>query len=203
MKKEQIYFKRRNVLDKHFVITSNVLLYGYKTLSAEAKITFQIINGYDWEDKETGESKGYVFPAIETLADIRGTSLRTIYRHIEELMKAGLLTRQQRSHKSSYLFIEDISEEEKNQYLEKFVYKTKKREESQKSIDKNVNREEASHLTKMSIDNSKEEEKKEHEINVNGHFKKTEQEKPEEKRYGMQGIHDILKRFDTVNEKQT
>src|SRR5437588_11253988 len=194
MKKEAIYFKRRNVLDKHFVITSNVLLYGYKTLSAEAKITFQIINSYDWEDKETGESKGYVFPAIETLAEIRGTSTRTIYRHVEELIVCKLLTRQQRNHQSSYLFIEDISEEEKKQYLEKFVYKNKKEGEPQKPIDKNGNREEPSRLTKMAIGTNKEDESKKDEINVNANFKKSE----DKKRHGMQGMKDIMKRFDTV-----
>ena len=50
--KEKIVFKRRNRLKKHFVNTSNVLLYGYQNVSDAAKITFQVIDGFDWENKE-------------------------------------------------------------------------------------------------------------------------------------------------------
>ena len=79
---EDIIFKRRNRLKKHFVPTSNVLLYCYRTVSDAAKITYQVIDSFDWESKETGDSKGYVFPATETLATIRNMSERTIQRHI-------------------------------------------------------------------------------------------------------------------------
>ena len=134
---EDIIFKRRNRLKKHFVNTSHVLLYCYKTVSAEAKITYQVIDSFDWEEKETGESKGYVFPAVETLADIRGASIRTIQRHIKELEQVGLLTRQRRNHQASILFIEDVSEEEAALYLEKYVYKSKRGQEAQEPNDKN------------------------------------------------------------------
>ena len=164
---EDIIFKRRDKLRKHFVNTSNVLLYEYKTLSGEAKITFQVIESFDWEDKETGDSKGYVFPAITTLADIRGTSARTIYRHIKNLESVHLLTRQRRSHKASFIFIEDVSQEEANKYLETYVNKPRGNFFSHKSIDKNGSSSEASQLTKMAVDNIKEEELKENEIYVN------------------------------------
>jgi hypothetical protein len=108
----QMVFQRRNRLKHHFVNTSKVLLYGYKNLSDSAKITYQVIDGYDWEDKETGDSKGYVYPAVETLAAIRGLSKRTIERHITELENVKLLTRQQRRNLPSILVIEDVSEEE-------------------------------------------------------------------------------------------
>ncbi len=75
---EALIFQRRNRLKKHFVTTSNVLLYGYVNLSDAAKITYQVIDGFDWESKETGDSKGYAFPAVETLATIRHTTVRTI-----------------------------------------------------------------------------------------------------------------------------
>lgn len=199
---EDIIFKRRNKLRKHFVNTSNVLLYGYKKLSGEAKITFQVIESFDWEDKETGDSKGYVFPAIKTLAEIRDTSERTIYRHIKDLESTGLLTRQRRSHKASILFIEDVSEDEAKIYLEKYVNKAKKADSFKNSNDKNVKSLEASQLTKMSVDNIKEKElKKENEINVNANFKFSSQEKNGEKRHGMQGLQDIMKRFDIVKPK--
>lgn len=118
---EELIFKRRNRLKKHFVNVSNVLLYGYTGVSDAAKITYQVIDGFDWEDKETGDSKGYVFPATDTLAKIRNTTTRTIRRHVSELEQAGLLTRKRRSHKSSILIIEDVSEEEIAGYTEKFL----------------------------------------------------------------------------------
>ena len=100
---EDIIFKRRNRLKKHFINISNVLLYGYRTLSDAAKITFQVIDGFDWEDAETQDSKGYVFPSIKTIAEIRGTSERTIFRHIKELEQVKLLTRIRQRNKPSIL----------------------------------------------------------------------------------------------------
>jgi len=107
---EAIIFKRRNRLKKHFVNVSNVLLYCYEYVSDAAKITFQVIDGFDWESKETGDSKGYVFPAVETIAKIRHTSARTIQRHILELIKAKLLTRIRQRNKPSILYIEEVSD---------------------------------------------------------------------------------------------
>lgn len=188
---EDIIFKRRNKLRKHFVNTSNVLLYEYKKLSSEAKITFQVIESFDWEDKETGDSKGYVFPAIVTLADIRGTSERTIYRHIKDLEIVGLLTRQRRSHKASFIFIEDVSEEEANKYLDKYVNKAKWRTSFVNPTAKNGNSPTASQLTKMSVDYMKEnEDKKEYEINVNEFSNKKRSGN------GMMSIQRVLEQYD-------
>src|SRR5918999_6360262 len=117
---EDIIFRRRNRLKKHFVNVSNVLLYCYAFVSDAAKITFQVIDGFDWESKDTGESKGYVFPAIETIAKIRHTSVRTIQRHILELVKAKLLTRIRQRNKPSILYIEEVSDEEVQQYFQYF-----------------------------------------------------------------------------------
>lgn len=114
---ENFIFQRRNPIRNHFVNTPKVLLYGYKQLSDNAKITYQVIDGYDWEDKETGDSKGYAFPATDTLAQIRGVSKRTIERHLAELEQVGLITRQQRRNLPSILYIEDVSEEEIGAYL--------------------------------------------------------------------------------------
>ncbi len=112
-----VVFQRRNPVRNHFVNTSKVLLYGYKSLSDNAKITYQVIDGFDWEDKDTGDSKGYAFPATETLAVVRNVSRRTIERHIAELEQVGLLTRQQRRNLPSILIIEDVSEAEIGEYL--------------------------------------------------------------------------------------
>jgi len=39
---DNVTFRRRNRLKRHFVITSNVLLFGYSQVSDSAKITFQV-----------------------------------------------------------------------------------------------------------------------------------------------------------------
>ena len=85
---EEYLFRRRNRLKKHFVATSNVLLYGYHRLSDGAKITYQVIDSFDWEDG-TKTSKGYAFPSVATIANIRGVSDRTVQRHLKELVTAA------------------------------------------------------------------------------------------------------------------
>jgi hypothetical protein len=122
---EDITFKRRNRLKKHFVNVSNVLLYCYAFVSDAAKITFQVIDGFDWESKDTGESKGYVFPALETMAKIRHTTVRTIQRHIRELIQAKLLTRIRQRNKPSILYIEEVAEAEVEKYFAFFAAKEK------------------------------------------------------------------------------
>jgi hypothetical protein len=196
---EDIIFRRRNRLKKHFVNVSNVLLYCYEFVSDAAKITFQVIDGFDWESKETGESKGYVFPAVETIAKIRHTSTRTIQRHFLELIKAKLLTRIRQRNKPSILYIEEVSDEEVSKYFQYFEAKEKKIDLTQpdKSIqsrnDKNVVSHKAQETTKMSFAYKEEEnEKKENENNVNEKL----QFAGLKKRYGMQGLNDIMKRID-------
>jgi len=120
---DEVIFRRRQRLKYHFVNTSKVLLYGYRDLSDAAKITYQVIDGFDWEDKETGESKGYAFPATETIAEIRGTTTRTVRRHLKELEQVGLLTRVRRRNRSSILYIENVSDKETDRYLKLFVDK--------------------------------------------------------------------------------
>jgi hypothetical protein len=191
---EDIIFRRRNRLKKHFVDVSNVLLYCYAFVSDAAKITFQVIDGFDWESKDTGESKGYVFPAIETIARIRHTSVRTIQRHILELIKAQLLTRVRQRNKPSILYIEEVSDAEVQQYFQFFDAKVKHRDltQGEKPIqsrnDKNVVSHKAPETTKMSFAYTEEHEGKENEINVNENF----QFAGTKKRSHMQGIRDIM-----------
>jgi hypothetical protein len=195
---EDIIFRRKNRLKKHFVNVSNVLLYCYDFVSDAAKITFQVIDGFDWESKETGESKGYVFPAAEMIAKIRHTSVRTIQRHILEIIKAKLLTRIRQRNKPSILYIEEVSDEEVNKYFQYFEAKEKKLDFSRAEKptkfrnDIFVVSHEAPETTKMSFAYMKEDEKKENEINVNGNFHSD----TTERRLGLQGINDILKQFD-------
>ena len=78
---DNVTFRRRNRLKKHFVITSNVLLFGYSHVSDSAKITFQVIDSFDWQDGQ-GLRKGFAYPSVDHLATIRSVSDRTIQRHI-------------------------------------------------------------------------------------------------------------------------
>jgi hypothetical protein len=198
---EDVIFKRRNRLKKHFINVSNVLLYCYEYVSDAAKITFQIIDGFDWESKETGDSKGYVFPAVATIAKIRHVSTRTIQRHILELIKAKLLTRLRQRNKSSILYIEEVSEEEINKYFKYFEDQEKKlspieiKKQEYLRNDKNVVSHKARETTKMSFAYIKEYENKEYENNVNKNFNFFKNKK----RYSLEGMKDILKRFDTIN----
>ncbi len=201
---EDLIFKHRNRLKKHFVNTSSVLLCGYKTLSDGAKQTYQVIDSLDWEDKETGESKGYVFPAIKTIAEMRSKGWRTIYRQIEELENAGLLTRMRRRNMPSILIIEDVSDNEANLYIEKFVnkgqrkfikYGDKTEYSTNSTIVKNDNSQKAADLSKMTIAyKEKENELKENEINVNEDFKtfKNDGIKKLNRGQGTTSLRDIL-----------
>ena len=203
---EAVIFQRRNRLKKHFVNVSNVLLYCYQNVSDAAKITFQIIDGFDWESKETGESKGYVFPAVETLARIRDTSIRTIQRHILELITVKLLTRVRRKYKPSILYIEEVSKEEIAKYFAYFEDKKEQLEERPpKEIsldprnDKNVVSRKAPETTKMSFAyKNKKEELKENEINVNENFKfvQKEPEQTQKRGTGTKSLRDILIQYE-------
>ena len=57
---DNVTFRRRNRLKKHFVITSNVLLFGYSHVSDSAKLTYQVIDSFDCQDgsKQLHETKG-------------------------------------------------------------------------------------------------------------------------------------------------
>lgn len=69
---------------------SNVVLTQYHQLSDGAKLTYFVLESYDWPD-EHGKSKGKCWPAIDTLAQARGKSYDTIMRHLKELEKAALI----------------------------------------------------------------------------------------------------------------
>lgn len=200
---EDFIFKHRNRLKNHFVNVSKVLLYGYRRLSDGAKITFQVIDGFDWEDKETGDSKGFVFPAAETIAKIRNTTTRTIQRHVKELEAAKLITRQRRKYKASVLFIETVSDKEAENYFN-LLKKTGKARQTEKEVesrnDKNVVSEKRGETTKMSVLYKKEDEDfKEDENNVNEDFKTFKERKNGE----AVALRDILMQYGLKRSKRT
>jgi hypothetical protein len=92
---DNVTFRWRNGLRKHFVITSNVLLFGYSHVSDSAKITYQIIDSFDWQDGR-GLRKGFAYPSVAHPAAIRSVADGTVQRHIEELIAGGLLTKEER-----------------------------------------------------------------------------------------------------------
>src|SRR3990172_9966114 len=102
---EDLVIRRRNTLRHHYTQTSNVLLFGYRQLSDGAKLTYQVIDSFDWSDG-AGLRKGFAFPSLGRLAAIRGVDERTIRRHLAQLEQAGLITRQERPGKPNLLVIE-------------------------------------------------------------------------------------------------
>jgi hypothetical protein len=116
---EDFTIRRRNLLRHHYTITSNVLLFGYRNLSDGAKQTYQVIDSFDWSDS-AGLRKGFAHPSLRRLAAIRARNKRSIRRHLAELEKIGLITRQERAGRPSLLVIEDPSAEETKRYLAGF-----------------------------------------------------------------------------------
>ncbi len=94
--------------------------FGYSHVSDTAKVTFQVIDSFDWQDGQ-GLRKGFAYPSVDHLAAIRSVSDRTIQRHIDELMAAGLLTKEERPGHTNILYIEDGSEEEAKRYEDSFA----------------------------------------------------------------------------------
>lgn len=114
---EDFTVRRRNRLRHHYTLTSNVLLFGYRRLSDGAKLTYQVIDSFDWGDS-AGLRKGYAYPSVARLACARGVSDRTIQRHVGELVQAGLLTREERPGQTNVLYIEDVSTWETRRYAQ-------------------------------------------------------------------------------------
>lgn len=108
--------RHRNTLKRHYTMTSNVILFGYKDLTDSEKLTYQAIDSFDWSDEE-GKRKGFSFPSARTLAHLRGVDRRTIFRHFDALERVGLLKREQRSGRPTLLWIEEPSAEESQRYL--------------------------------------------------------------------------------------
>lgn len=108
--------RHRNTLKRHYTMTSNVLIFGYKQLTDAVKLTYQAIDSFDWSDGG-GKRKGYAFPSLSTLAELRGVDERTMRRHLSALESVNLLRRELRSGRPSLLWIEEPSKEECEAYL--------------------------------------------------------------------------------------
>lgn len=117
-KRDELVIRRRNKLRHHTTVVSNVILRGYHHVSDHAKLTYLVIDSYDWPD-EDGLSKGSAWPAIGTIAAERGKSYTSIWRDIKELVAAGLLTVEsgQRRGTTNVYWIEDPSPAEFERYL--------------------------------------------------------------------------------------
>lgn len=113
---EDLQLRHRNRLRHHYTMTSNVLLFGYKKLSDGAKLTYQVVDSFDWED-DGGVRKGYAYPSIARVASARGVNERTIQRHLAELEDAALLEREVRVGMPNLLIINEPSEKEAGEYL--------------------------------------------------------------------------------------
>jgi hypothetical protein len=109
---DQYLVRHRNPIGKGFLIVSKLLLLGYAHVSDGAKLTYWVIYDHDWLQATTGERKGYAFPALARLAQLRHATVRTIQRHLAELIAAKLLTRVFRKGQPSILYIEEPSDEQ-------------------------------------------------------------------------------------------
>jgi len=112
-------FQRRQRRKDHYHQLDKTLLFAYPDLSDGARLTYMVLDAYDWPDA-SGCSKGYVFPYQSTLAKVRRVSVRTIQNHLRELIDCGLITVEvcttQRGRRNIY-WIEDCSQEEFERYL--------------------------------------------------------------------------------------
>jgi DNA-binding MarR family transcriptional regulator len=145
---EDLDVRHRNQMRHHYTQTSNVLLFGYKGLSDGAKVTYQVVDSYDWTAAD-GTRKGYAFPSLRTLAQVRGVDRKTVQRHLAELERAGLLTREERQGRPSLLIIEDPSEEETVRYLAATA-KVGEDKNVQGTLDKNVHPNKKSKVASLS-----------------------------------------------------
>jgi DNA-binding transcriptional ArsR family regulator len=81
---------RRDRFTAHSTAIPNAVLRGYSKLSDGAKLTYLVLESYDWPDKD-GYSKGKCWPSIEPIPAARGKSYDTVSRHLTELETAGLI----------------------------------------------------------------------------------------------------------------
>ncbi len=90
-----------------FLLVSKALLFGAQGLSDGALLTYLAVASHDWWEPERGARKGYAFPSLRRLAQLRHTTARTIQRHLDELIKGGLIVRRVRPGKPSLLYVSD------------------------------------------------------------------------------------------------
>ncbi len=109
--------RHRNPAAQTYVVVSRVIVVGYPQLSDGAKVTYLAISSHDWYDQSRGARKGFAFPTVRRLADLRHCTARTVQNHLAELIAAELLTREIRAGKPSILYIEEPSEKELDRYL--------------------------------------------------------------------------------------
>jgi hypothetical protein len=77
---EDFQMRHRRRLRHDYTTTPNVLLYGYEGMSDGARITYQVVDSFDWPDAG-GLRKGFAYPSTQTVANIRGVDKKTVIRH--------------------------------------------------------------------------------------------------------------------------
>ena len=108
-----------------FVKVNKAIIFGYSNVSSQAKMTYIALTSFDWEIK--GKSKGYCFPSQKTLAGLLGVSEKTIRRHLEELVDAGLIVVRKRGRNNVYWFA-DLAKEEVEECKDKLGIKDNKQD---------------------------------------------------------------------------
>lgn len=100
----------------HYTLVSNVLLFGCAGLTDAEKLTYIAIQSFDWTDPK-GTRKGYAFPSVRTLATLRRTNRRTIFRHLEKLERCGIVRREPRVGHPTLMHLAGPSEAQTAAYL--------------------------------------------------------------------------------------
>lgn len=119
-KANQPVFQRRQRRRDHYHTIDRTIIFAYPGLSDGARLTYIVLDSYDWAQHD-GSSKGYVYPYQSTLAKIRGTTERTIRRHLDELIDAGLITVEvmaTATGRRNIYWIEEATQEEFEHYLQ-------------------------------------------------------------------------------------
>jgi len=88
-----------------FVAVPVGVLFGAPWVSDGALVTYLAVSSHDWWEPARGGRKGYVFPSLRRLAELRRTTIRTIQRHLGELIRAGLVARDVRAGRPSLLYV--------------------------------------------------------------------------------------------------
>jgi len=101
---EGINGRQRSRPARAFTQVDNALIFGYPYLTDAEKMTYLAIDSFDWPDK-AGSRKGYAFPAVKKLAELRRLDVRTIQRHLDNLENAGLIRRESWPGKPNRLWI--------------------------------------------------------------------------------------------------
>jgi hypothetical protein len=145
---ESIFVEHRSPSKKEYALYAKAIR-RRTDITDGAKLTYLELIDFDYESKQTGTCKGYVFPKTEKIAELRGVSERAIREHIKELISVGVLSRVRRKNTSSVIYIEDVIPKPMEQHTPASHSSTAKICRSSKALSMSV----ASHQVSFQLEN--------------------------------------------------